>query len=295
MSDALIIISVGFLVAVNSGIAGSFMVLRKLSMIGDAISHAVLPGIVIAYIIAGQRENFFFLAGAALMGVLVTIMIEWFNKKGRLPTDASIGLSFTFLFAVGIILISAYTDSLDIDPDCVLFGEIALVPFHTYTIFGTEIGTKALWDNIFILIVILIFILAFYRPLTITSFNEEYGQSIGIRTRNLRLMLMVIVSLTTVFAFESVGAILVVAFLVIPPATALLISKRLHHMLFLTILLALLSSVGGFFLAEMIEGSIAGAMSVVAGLLFIGVVLGKKFVVNNRKFISPHQLGKKSF
>jgi manganese/zinc/iron transport system permease protein len=289
MSDALIIILVGFLVAVNAGLAGSFMVLRKLSMIGDAISHAVLPGIVIAYMIAGQRENFFFLAGAAIMGVLVTLMIEWFNKKGRLPADASIGLSFTFLFAVGIILISGYTDSIDIDPDCVLFGEIALVPFHTYTVFGMEIGTKALWDNLFIFVLTVIFIAAIYRPLAITSFNEEFGQSIGIRTPSIRLMLMVMVSLTTVFAFESVGAILVVAFLVIPPATALLISRRLHHMLFLTVLLALLSSVGGFFLAELIEGSIAGAMSVVAGLLFIGVVIGKKFVKRSRKIISPHQ------
>lgn len=289
MSDALIIISVGFLVAVNAGVAGSFMVLRKLSMIGDAISHAVLPGIIIAYLIAGQRENFFFLAGAALMGVVVTLMIEWFNKKGRLPTDASIGLSFTFLFAVGIILISAYTDSVDIDAECVLFGEIALVPFYTYTVFGYEIGTKALWDNLFILALIIVFVLAMYRPLAITSFNEEYGQSIGIRTRSIRLLLMVMVSLTTVFAFESVGAILVVAFLVISPATALLISRRLHHMLLITVLLAFFSAVGGFFLAELIDGSIAGAMSVVSGLLFIGVVFGKKFIQGPKKILSPHQ------
>jgi manganese/zinc/iron transport system permease protein len=290
MSDALIIISVGFLVAVNSGITGSFMVLRKLSMIGDAISHAVLPGIIIAYMIAGQRENFLFLFGAALMGVLVTVMIDWFNKKGRLPTDASIGLSFTFLFAVGIILISAFTDQVDVDADCVLFGEIALVPFHTYTVFGLEIGTKALWDNLFILLVILVFTVLMYRPLLISSFNEEYGQSVGMKVEYIRLFLMVLVSLTTVFAFESVGAILVVAFLIIPPATALLISHRLHHMLMLTVFFALASSVGGFFLADSIEGSIAGSMSVVAGLLFIGVVFGKQFYKKiQRRTFSPHQ------
>ncbi|MCH8545235.1 MAG: metal ABC transporter permease [Cryomorphaceae bacterium] len=290
MSDALVIMLVGFLVAVNSGITGSFMVLRKLSMIGDAISHAVLPGIIIAYMIAGHRENFFFLFGAAIMGVFVTLMIDWFNKKGRLPTDASIGLSFTFLFAVGIILISAFTDQVDIDADCVLFGEISLVPFHTYTVMGMEIGTKAMWDNIFILLVIIVFTIIMYRPLLITSFNEEYGQSIGIGVKNIRLFLMILVSLTTVFAFESVGAILVVAFLVIPPATAFLISKRLHHMLGLTVFLALASSVGGFYLADSIDGSIAGSMSVVAGLLFIGVVFGKRFYkkIQRRKF-SPHQ------
>jgi manganese/zinc/iron transport system permease protein len=220
MSDAVIIMLVGFLVAVNSGITGSFMVLRKLSMIGDAISHAVLPGIIIAYMIAGHRENFFFLFGAAVMGVFVTLMIDWFNKKGRLPTDASIGLSFTFLFAVGIILISAFTESVDIDADCVLYGEISLVPFHKYTLMGFDIGTKALWDNLIILIIILLFVILRFRPLAITSFNEEYGQSIGIPVRRIRLFLMVLVSLTTVFAFESVGAVLVVAFLVIPPATA---------------------------------------------------------------------------
>lgn len=292
MSDALIIMLVGFLVAVNSGITGSFMVLRKLSMIGDAISHAVLPGIIIAYMIAGHRENFFLLFGAAIMGVFVTLMIDWFNKKGRLPTDASIGLSFTFLFAVGIILISAFTDQVDIDADCVLFGEISLVPFHTYTVMGMEIGTKALWDNIFILLVIIAFTIMMYRPLLITSFNEEYGQSIGIGVKNIRLFLMVLVSLTTVFAFESVGAILVVAFLVIPPATAFLISKRLHHMLGITVFLALASSVGGFYLADQIDGSIAGSMSVVAGLLFIGVVLGKQFYKKfQRRTFSPHQPG----
>ena len=291
MSDALIIILVGFLVAVNSGITGSFMVLRKLSMIGDAISHAVLPGIIIAYMIAGHRENFFFLFGAAFMGVFVTLMIDWFNKKGRLPTDASIGLSFTFLFAVGIILISAFTDSVDIDADCVLYGEISLVPFHKYTVMGFDIGTKALWDNLFILIVILLYVILRYRPLAISSFNEEYGQSIGIPVRRIRLFLMVLVSLTTVFAFESVGAILVVAFLVIPPATALLISRRLPHMLAITVFLALVSSVGGFYLADAIDGSIAGSMSVVAGVVFVGVVLGKRFYekVYSRRRMSPHQ------
>ncbi|MCC5918555.1 MAG: metal ABC transporter permease [Cryomorphaceae bacterium] len=291
MSDALIIILVGFLVAVNSGITGAFMVLRKLSMIGDAISHAVLPGIIIAYMISGHRENFFFLLGAAFMGVFVTLMIDWFNKKGKLPTDASIGLSFTFLFAVGIILISAFTDQVDIDADCVLYGEISLVPFHTYTIFGVEIGTKALWDNLFILGLILAFVGFMYRPLFISSFNEEYGQSVGVPIRSIRLSLMILVSLTTVFAFESVGAILVVAFLVIPPATALLVSQRLPHMLAITTMLALFSSVGGFFLADSIDGSIAGSMSFVAGIMFVGVILGKKFYARfARKRFSPHQL-----
>lgn len=266
---ALYIILTGCVIAVSCGLLGSFLILRKMAMVGDAISHAVLPGIVIAFMISGSRDNIPMLIGAAAIGVLTTVIIELLHKKARLQEDASIGVTFTWLFALGVILISAYTDQVDLDQECVLYGEIAYVPLDQFMLAdGTMIGPRALYISGGVLMLILVFLGIGYKGLVITTFNEDYAKSIGIRTSFWHFALMGVVSLTTVVSFESVGAILVVALLIAPPATAYLLTGNLKKMLWLTALAGVISTVGGYYLAVYLDGSVAGAMATCAGILF---------------------------
>jgi manganese/zinc/iron transport system permease protein len=241
-----------------------------MAMVGDAISHAVLPGIVIAYLLSGSRETLPMLIGAACLGVLTTVIIELFYKNARLQIDASIGITFTWLFAIGIILISLFAGQVDLDQDCVLYGEIAYVPLDLwFTYSGINLGPRTVWISAVLLIIILGFIVKGYKGLFLTTFNEEFAKALGIVVGFWHYALMGAVSLTTVVSFESVGAILVVAFLIVPPSAAYLLTHKLKEMLILSSIFGFLSSLGGYYLAELINGSIAGAMASVAGIIFL--------------------------
>ena len=243
-------------------------------MVGDAISHAVLPGIVIAYLFTGSGASIPMLIGASAFGILATIMIETMHKKGKLQEDASIGLTFTWLFAIGVILISLFTRNVHLDTDCVLFGEIAYVPLDVFTTkSGISLGPRNVWIMGTVLILILLIILIGYKGLFLTTFDAGYAASLGISTVFWHYLLMGAVSLTTVVSFESVGAILVVAFLITPAATAYLLTNDLRIMLLLASSLGISASFFGYYLAVVIDGSIAGAMTTVLGIQFLLVFL----------------------
>ena len=269
MNDLYIILTASF-IATSCALIGSFLVLRQMAMVGDAISHAVLPGIVLAYLFAGNRDSLTMLIGAVFLGVLATMLIELFHKKTRLQEDAAIGVTFTWLFALGVILISVFTGQVDLDQDCVLYGEIAYVPLDLwFTDSGMNLGPRPLWVTGSLLLLVLLFIYRGYRGLFVTSFNNDYAAALGISIAAWHYALMSMVSVTTVVSFESVGAILVVALLIAPAATAYLLTESLPRMLQLAALFGILSSVIGYYLAKWLDGSIAGAISTVAGLLFI--------------------------
>ncbi|MFY0626647.1 MAG: metal ABC transporter permease [Reichenbachiella sp.] len=267
--DAFYIITTGSLVAITCGILGCFLMLRKMSMVGDAISHAVLPGIVIAFLISGNRDSIVMLLGAGVIGIITTFLIEFFHRKGNLQADASIGVTFTWLFALGVILISVYAGEVDLDQDCVLHGEIAYVPLDLWILdSGIIIGPRVLYVSAFVLVLVVLFVIIGYKELHLTTFDPAFATAIGISTVTWHYMLMGAVSLTTVASFESVGAILVVALLIAPPATAYLLTNDFKIMMFLTITLGIIVSILGYYLAAWLDASIAGAMSTIAGLLF---------------------------
>jgi len=238
-------------------------------MVGDAISHAVLPGIVIAFLLTGSRDSFEMIAGAALLGVFTTFLIEFFHKRARLQTDAAIGVTFTWLFALGVILISVYAGQVDLDQDCVLYGEIAYVPIDLWiTGSGQVLGPRALYISSAILLINLIFIRIGFKQLFLTTFDPAFAATVGISVSLWNYLLMGAVSMTTVAAFDSVGAILVVALLVAPPATAYLLTNKFRVMLILTAGISVVISTAGYFLAVALDGSIAGAIVTIAGILF---------------------------
>jgi len=263
------IILTGSLVAVCCSLLGTFLILRKMSMVGDAISHAVLPGIVVAFLIAGDLQSVWMLIGAGILGVLTTFLIEFFHRQGKLQTDASIGVTFTWLFALGVILVTFYAGDAHIDQDCILYGEIAYVPLDLiYTSNGTPLAPKAVFILGAVLLIIIAFIRLFYKELLLTTFDPSFASSIGISVSKWHYALMGLVSLTTVAAFESVGAILVVALLITPAAAAYLITNRLHLMLLLSVCFGITSAGLGYVLSYALDGSIAGAMVSISGIIF---------------------------
>lgn len=265
------IILTASIIAISCGLLGVYLILRKMAMVGDAISHAVLPGIVIAFLISGSRDNLPMLIGAAVVGVLTTVFIELLHKKANLQEDASIGITFTWLFALGVILISALTGQVDLDQECVLYGEIAYVPLDPILLdSGANLGPRALWISGGVLALIISAIIAGYKGLLITTFNPDYAAALGISTAFWHFAFMGLVSLTTVVSFESVGAILVVALLIAPAAAAYLVTENLKSLLLLTSLYGILTAVGGYYLALWLDGSIAGAMATFAGVIFAG-------------------------
>lgn len=267
--DALYIILTSSLFAISCGLLGCFLILRKMAMVGDAISHAVLPGIVIAFLITGTRDSFGMILGAALLGILCTFFIEFFHKKAKLQTDAAIGVTFTSLFALGVILISVFAGQVDLDQECVLYGEIAYVPIDLWiSDSGQNMGPKALYVSALTLIVNILFIRVGFKQLYLTTFDPAFAATTGISVALWNYLLMGSVSMTTVAAFDSVGAILVVALLVAPPATAYLLTDNFKKMLLITCVIAVIISILGYYLAVMLDGSIAGAVVTVAGILF---------------------------
>lgn len=264
MFDAFWIIITGSLVAITSGLLGCYLILRKMAMVGDAISHAVLPGIAIAFLISGSRNSVPMLIGAAAFGMLCTVLIELFNKKAKLQEDASIGISFTWLFAIGVIIITYFADKVDLDQECVLYGEITFINFET-----TLNVPDAVWMLGGLLIIILTFIIIGYKGLYLTTFDPDYAATIGISVVIWHYLLMGAVSLTTVLSFESVGAILVVAFLIVPGATAYLLTHDFRRMLFISVIVGVFASIAGYYLAVILNASISGAMVTVLGVEFV--------------------------
>ena len=266
---AFYIILTGMLVAISTSLLGSFLVLRRMAMLGDAISHAVLPGIVLGFLWSGSRNPWVMFIGALALGLINAYVIEVLHKHTRIQKEASIGVSFTSFFALGVLLISFYASSVDLDQECVLYGEIAYVPLDIIiTADGRSLGPRSLYIMGAAALAVLAFVFSCYYKLSLISFDPLYASSIGVRLNRWHYGLMSAVSFVVVCSFEVVGAILVVAFLVVPPAAAYLLSKRLPFLLILSCLLGCVAVVGGYALATWLDGSIAGAMAICNGIIF---------------------------
>lgn len=273
MTPTLAIALTAVFTAVSCALLGAFLVLRKMTMVGDAISHAVLPGIAVAYWLSQSRASLWMFLGAAAVGVLATIIIELLRKKLKVQSDASIGMTFTTLFALGVILITFWSDSVDLDQECVLYGEIAYVPFNTWSFGGLNMGPIALWSSGLLLLAVLAYTFIGFKGLKMSSFNEDYAAVLGIGVAAWNLSLMAMVSFATVVSFESVGAVLVVALLVVPAATAYLLVEKLHLLLIGAGSIALLAALGGYALSRWMDTSIAGTVATLLGVQFLIVLL----------------------
>ncbi|MCY9109758.1 metal ABC transporter permease [Bacillus atrophaeus] len=266
------IIVTGILVGVSCALIGTFLVLRKMAMLADAISHTVLLGIVGAFLVTRSLDGISMFIGAAAVGLLTAFFVQLLYSKG-VQSDAAIGVVFTSLFAVGVILLSVYGGNVHLDVEHSLMGEIAFVPWNTVTLFGTDIGPKAFWMLASVLIINLLLIILCYKEFKISSFDPEMALALGIPVLFIHYVQMGMLSLTTVASFDSVGAILVVAMLIVPPAAAYLLTDRLLHMLVISAAIGALSAVSGYYFATWLNVSISGAMAAMTGVFFLTAFL----------------------
>jgi manganese/zinc/iron transport system permease protein len=273
MTATLIILLTGSMVAASCALVGSFLVLRRMALLGDAISHSVLPGIVLAFLLTGSRAPVPMIVGAGLLGVLTVFLVERLHHSRRLYEDASIGVVFPALFALGVILVTRYTGQIDLDLDCVLYGEIAYAPWDRFYWGDTSLGPRSLWINGTVLLMNLLLLGAFYKELKLASFDPGLAASLGFSPLRLHYLLMSAVSITVVGSFESVGAILVVALLVVPAASAYLLSDRLGLMLLLAVGTGIVAVAAGYTLAWAWDASIAGGIATATGALFLLTLL----------------------
>lgn len=261
------------IVAVACAIPGTFLVLRKMAMISDAISHSILPGIVIGFFLTEDLNSPWLILLAACSGILTVVLVEYIQKTGLVKEDTAIGLVFPSLFSIGVIMIAKNAGDVHLDVDAVLLGELAFAPFDRMIISGMDMGPKSLWVIGIILIVTLILLFAFFKELKISTFDKQLAATLGFSPIIMHYGLMTIASVTTVGAFDAVGAILVVALMIAPPAMAYLLTKDLKRMLLLACLFGIIGAILGYWAAHWLDASIAGSITTVLGVLFLLIYL----------------------
>ncbi|WP_353777388.1 iron chelate uptake ABC transporter family permease subunit [Winogradskyella sp. 3972H.M.0a.05] len=261
------------LVALACAIPGTFLVLRKMAMISDAISHSILPGIVIGFFITHDLNSPLLILLAAITGIITVVLVEYIQKTGLVKEDTAIGLVFPALFSIGVIMIAKNANDVHLDVDAVLLGELAFAPFDRFLISGVDLGPKSLWIIGSILLVTIGLLFAFFKELKVSTFDAGLAASLGFSPVIMHYGLMSVASVTTVGAFDAVGAILVVALMIAPAAAAYLITKDLKKMLLLACVFGVFSAILGYWVAHWLDASIAGSITTVLGLLFLMVYL----------------------
>lgn len=273
MDTVLGTILIALLAAVNCGLVGSFLVLRGQSMMGDAISHAILPGIVLAYMCTGSRAPMVMLLGAIGAAVLMSLLVAFLKIEVNISHEAAIGVSFTSFFALGVILLSIYAEKVDLDMDCVLYGALSLAIYDTWG----DMGPSAIYILLGLLVGNVLFLWLTYPSLVLISFDDNFAKSVGIRTRRWYYMLILLTAVNSVFIFNIVGAPLVLGFLVIPPAIAYLFVDKATALLLYTLVIDFIITILGHFLAVGLDSSLPGAMLTVGGLLFMIVFIAMQY------------------
>ena len=261
------------MVAVACALPGVFLVLRRMAMMSDAISHTVLLGIVLAFFITRSINSPLLLIGAALMGVITVSLVELLNRTRLVKEDAAIGLVFPAIFSIAVILISRFAGDVHLDTDAVLLGELAFAPFNRIRMFGLDIGPESLYTTGGILVLNILFIILLYKELKLATFDPALAAALGFAPAVLHYALMTLVSLTAVSAFDAVGSVLVVAFMIAPPAAAYMLTNSLSRMLLYSALIGVLSAVSGYWLAHFLDASIAGSMATMTGVSFLTAYL----------------------
>ena len=245
-----------------------FLVLRKLSMVSDAISHSVLLGIVLAFFIVKDVGSPLLIAGAALFGVITVFAVEFLSGTGLVKNDDAVGIVFPMFFALAVVLITKFARNVHLDTDIVLMGEVIIAPLNRTEFLGMDLP-KAFVQMGILFIVNLLFIIIFFKELKITTFDKGFAKLAGFSSVALFYALMTLSSLTAVTAFDAVGAILVVSFLITPGAAAYLIRKDLKVMIAISVGYAVINSVLGYVLSLLMNVSMSGMTAAVAGVTFL--------------------------
>ena len=280
---------IGVCVAIACALPGNFLLLRRQALIGDAISHVVLPGIVVAFLVTGLVASVPMLLGAAGAALVAVAAIEAIRRLGKIEPGAAMGVVFTTMFAGGVLLLEmSDTSSVHLDVEHALYGNLESLIWLDAT------GWSSLWDPqalaylpvelprmVGALVVVALFIAVFWRPLKISTFDEGFARTMGLRTGPLGLALVVVAAVAAVAAFDAVGSIIVIAMFICPPAAARLMTNRLETQIAWSVLFATLAAVIGYVLAgygplwlgAQDSVSAAGMIATVSGVIVAGAAL----------------------
>jgi ABC-type Mn2+/Zn2+ transport system permease subunit len=266
------VIAVAAMTNTACALVGCYLVLRRMSLLGDAISHAVLPGLVVAFVFSGSLSVVPMFLGALVVGLLTAALTQTLHHQVGVPEDASMGVVFTSLFALGVILVKRYAHRVDLDPDCVLYGLLEFVAFNLVQIGPYELP-RAMVTIGSVLALNLAVIVLFWKELLVSSFDPALARTMGFRSGLFHYLLMALIALTTVASFEQVGSILVIAMLIVPGAAAHLLTDRLSRMLWIAAGIAVGTAVVGHFAAVRLNTNTAGTMAAVVGLAYLAAAL----------------------
>lgn len=261
------------LTAAACAVPGVFLVLRGMSMMSDSITHTILLGIVLGFLASGDLSSPLLVAGAALTGLATVWLTELVKKTGLVSGDSAIGIVFPLMFSVAVILITRYAGSAHLDTDMVLLGELAFSPLERVVVGGMDIGSKAMVVSLILLVVNLLVVLLFFKELKLAAFDPALGALLGFAPAAMHYLIMTMTSVTAVCTFETSGSILVVAFMIAPPAAASLLTDKLTRMLGLSVGIAALSGVSGFCAAYALDTSISGCTAAFCGIYFFAALM----------------------
>ncbi len=268
------IVLTGALVGIAASLVGTFLVLRGTSLLSDAISHSIVFGIIIVWLLTRETAGPVQIVGAALTGVLTVFLTEMLSTTGRVKSDAAIGLVFPALFSIGVLLINIYARDVHIDEHTVLLGEIGFVWLDVVELFGLDVPQAVIWMGV-MTIANLAYVTLFYKELKLATFDPALARALGFAPMAVFYGLLALTSGTAVAAFDAVGAILFIAFVIVPPSAAYLLTDRLSLMLVYGSAIAIASSLAGYVLAIWLNVSIGGMMAVMTGAcLLLAFLLG---------------------
>ncbi len=262
------------MISIVSSLVGTFLILRGGSLTAFALSHSILLGIVITFLFTRDLNSPFLPVGAALTGVIIVSLVEFLTKSRFIKQDAALGIIYLFVFSLGLIMIAKYAANTTLSAKAAITGNIALIPFDRFIIAGYDLGPKLLWITILVLLINIIYIGIFYKELKITAIDSEYAHILGFNPTFINLSFMFIVSITIVTTFSVAGVVIAVGLMVIPPATAFMLTKELRKMIALSIVIAIISGLLGFFIAWNLGSvEISSVITIVAGLIFMIVTI----------------------
>jgi len=288
------------LAAISCGLLGNFLVLRKQSLMGDAISHAVLPGLVAAFLITQSRSPAMMFIGAAISALITVVFVEVIKRLGKVEPGAAMGVVFSVLFALGVFMLeNAAARSVDLDADCVLHGNLQTLfwissPDQWSSLFSTEVYSdvpRQVWTLAGTTLGVTMFVSLFFKELRIASFDAGIATVQGINAGFMHMLLMTFVAIAAVASFEAVGSILVIAMFICPAATARMLTDRLISQIFVSIVVAAATAIAGYVIASWTGVNAAGMMaSTAGGLLVAAIVLSPRHGVI-AKTLNQHRLG----
>lgn len=271
--DSLVIMLTGALVGIAGTLVGTFLVLTGRSMLSDAISHSIILGIAVVWLLTGQQSGPLQMAGAAVSGLLTVLVTQALVRTRRMRNDAAIGLVFPVFFALGVLLLNIYARDVHIDEHTVLTGAMEFVPFATTEIAGVNVPRSVL-AMLIITPINLAFVVFFYKELKLATFDPMLARALGFAPAVLSYGLLLLTSITAVAAFEAVGVILFVAFVIVPPSAAYLLTDRLWLMLVIGCGIAVAASLSGFVVTLYYpDANIGATMAVMTGVFLVAAFL----------------------